>query len=62
MEAGTVKIIGTSKTKKIHEVTRLLIDKDVYNEMANTQNPYGDGKAAVRISNILKEKLKSNGF
>lgn len=47
--AGTVKLIGTQKQHVYEEVKCLLDDKAEYMRMANTCNPYGDGKAAKRI-------------
>jgi UDP-N-acetylglucosamine 2-epimerase (non-hydrolysing) len=49
IEAGTVKLVGTDKTKIITETTRLLVDTTTYNNMSQAINPYGDGRAAQRI-------------
>lgn len=49
IEAGTVKLVGTDKTKIIDETTRLLFDPVAYNKMSQAVNPYGDGRAAQRI-------------
>lgn len=49
VEAGTVKLIGTQRERVYEETKYLLTDKDEYNRMANTCNPYGDGKASQRI-------------
>ena len=38
------------------EFTKLLDDKNYYNEMHVACNPYGDGKACERIIKILKNK------
>ncbi|MCP4099551.1 MAG: UDP-N-acetylglucosamine 2-epimerase (non-hydrolyzing), partial [Planctomycetaceae bacterium] len=35
------------------ELTRLLSDADAYSEMADAQNPYGDGTAARQIADAL---------
>jgi UDP-N-acetylglucosamine 2-epimerase (non-hydrolysing) len=51
--AGTVKLVGTDKFRIIEEVSKLIDDKNAYEEMANAVNPYGDGLAAERIKNIL---------
>ena len=57
--ARTVKIIGTDKNRIYKEVSILLCNKKAYVKMANAINPYGDGKAAIRIikaiSNYFKE-------
>ena len=53
LEAGTVKLVGTSYEKIIGEVSALLDDKDYYDKMSKAVNPYGDGKACARIVNSL---------
>ena len=55
LEAGTVKLVGTDKTKIINEVNTLLTNKSVYETMSKANNPYGDGKACKRIINSLSE-------
>ena len=49
VKAGTVKLIGTERQKVYEETKYLLTDHDEYQRMANTCNPYGDGKASTRI-------------
>ena len=55
--AGTVKIAGVEKKKIIEIGQELLENPAAYEKMAKAVNPYGDGKASVRITEILKEKL-----
>ena len=57
--AGTVKLIGTGKEDVFAATTRLLVDEKYYKSMAEAVNPYGDGKAAQRIVNIL---LTTHGY
>lgn len=47
--AGTVKLIGTNRDVVYNEAKTLLTDKEAYNKMAESVNPYGDGKASERI-------------
>lgn len=54
VKAGTVKIIGTSKTAIVKWTSRLFTDKTLYQKMSRAVNPYGDGKAAQRIVSCLK--------
>ncbi len=54
LEAGTVKLVGTSYDKIINEVSLLLDKEEVYMTMSKAVNPYGDGCSCGRISNILK--------
>ena len=49
LEAGTVKLVGTSYDKIVNEVSALLENQDYYNKMSKAINPYGDGKACGRI-------------
>lgn len=59
IEAGTAKLVGTDSEKIYSETMKLLEDKDLYQRMAKAVNPYGDGKAAERIVNILLEKVEN---
>jgi UDP-N-acetylglucosamine 2-epimerase (non-hydrolysing) len=49
VEAGAVKIVGTSSENIINETLRLLDDSNQYSNMAHKRNPFGDGKASERI-------------
>lgn len=49
LDAGTVKLVGTSKELIIEQVSKLIDNKKYYNTMAQANNPYGDGKACGRI-------------
>lgn len=53
IEAGTVRLVGTSREAIVCEVDRLLRDNEVYVEMARAHNPYGDGQAVARIISAL---------
>ena len=57
IEAGTARLVGPHTDKIIIETERLLYDKAAYNEMARAINPYGDGKAAKRIVEILLSSM-----
>jgi UDP-N-acetylglucosamine 2-epimerase (non-hydrolysing) len=57
IDAGTAKLVGTDKTTIIAESTALMVDNRVYNTMSRAVNPYGDGKASVRIVDLLAEVL-----
>lgn len=54
VDAGTVKLVGTDQATIVREANRLLDDTVAYDAMARAHNPYGDGKAATRICDILK--------
>lgn len=57
VEAGTVKVVGTDAATIICETERLLLDATEYLRMARAHNPYGDGKAASRIVQLLHNVL-----
>lgn len=49
VEAGTVRLIGTTTKSITNAMTELLEQPAVYTKMSKAINPYGDGKAAKRI-------------
>jgi UDP-N-acetylglucosamine 2-epimerase (non-hydrolysing) len=53
VEAGTVKLVGTDREAIVAAAHMLLEDHDAYRQMSMAHNPYGDGKAAVRIIKTL---------
>ncbi len=60
VDAGTAKLVGTDVKKIIKNVSRLLNDNELYNKMSQAKNPYGNGKAAVNIIQILFQLLVRN--
>lgn len=57
IETGAVKLVGTDEERVFLEINRLLVHPQAYQVMADADNPYGDGKAAARIKNILKKYM-----
>ncbi|RIL72889.1 UDP-N-acetylglucosamine 2-epimerase (non-hydrolyzing) [Staphylococcus devriesei] len=57
VEAGTLKVIGTNIDSVYSETKKLLDDTSMYQTMAMTQNPYGDGEASTRICDSIKYYL-----
>lgn len=55
--AGTLKLVGTNEEIIYSSFKELLDNKKVYNEMAKSNNPYGDGFACKRIADILEKNL-----
>ena len=53
VEAGTVKLVGTQTDVIVRETSLLLEDSTLYEKMAQTHNPYGDGKASEKIAREL---------
>lgn len=55
VEAGTAKLVGTDAETIVAEANRLLDDPAAYAAMARAHNPFGDGKSAARIADLLAE-------
>jgi len=55
--AGTVKLVGTDQRRIVSEATSLLDDRNAYQAMARVHNPYGDGKASGRITELIHSFL-----
>ena len=58
VEAGTVRLVGTSRERITQGLERLLGDAAAYAAMARAHNPYGDGKAAGRIAAVIREMAR----
>ena len=56
IEAGTVKLVGTNPNKIIEEAQTLLNNPSEYKIMSLAHNPYGDGKASIKIIEFLKSR------
>ncbi len=61
VEAATAKLVGTDTERIVQEASRLLSDENAYQQMARAVNPYGDGKAAQRIRQVLFEHFGVRG-
>jgi UDP-N-acetylglucosamine 2-epimerase (non-hydrolysing) len=53
VSAGTVELVGTCKEKIVDAITELLKKEEKYQTMSRAHNPYGDGKACLKILNAL---------
>ena len=56
--AGTAKLVGTNPNTVAAVAGKLLSDRDAYNSMAMAVNPFGDGHAAARILQIVKDYFR----
>ena len=56
VDIGTVILVGTNQKLIVNESIDLLENKSRYTQMSNLDNPYGDGKAADRIIEFLKNQ------
>jgi UDP-N-acetylglucosamine 2-epimerase (non-hydrolysing) len=54
LDAGTVKLVGTDFGAIVGNVSTLLDNPEVYQQMSKAVNPYGDGQACRRIVQALK--------
>ncbi|MDO5530151.1 MAG: UDP-N-acetylglucosamine 2-epimerase, partial [Paracoccus sp. (in: a-proteobacteria)] len=55
VEAGTVRLVGTDPDAITDWASRLLTNEAAYRAMSRAHNPYGDGKAAARILDVLAQ-------
>ena len=53
--AGTARLVGTDAERIVSAVTELLEDEAAYRKMSRAVNPYGDGKAAARIAEVIEK-------
>lgn len=56
LASGTVHLVGTDYDKIMNEVSTLLDDATAYEKMSKAVNPYGDGQACRRITDVLAGK------
>lgn len=54
VEAGTVCLVGTDADLIVSTANALLNDPAAYDAMSFAHNPYGDGKAAARIVEVVQ--------
>src|SRR6202007_3269381 len=57
VEAGTALLTGARASCIVAHTSRLLDDPRAYEAMANAVNPYGDGRAALRIVARVRSHL-----
>ncbi|MCB0834743.1 MAG: UDP-N-acetylglucosamine 2-epimerase (non-hydrolyzing) [Bacteroidetes bacterium] len=60
VEAGTAKLVGAKRPRIVGEARLLLTDTTAYEQMAKAGNPYGDGNASQRISNMIRQHHRSS--
>ena len=53
IKAGTALMVGTDFDRIVEETEKLMWDDARYARMVGMRNPYGDGKSAERIVDIL---------
>ncbi len=55
--AGNARLVGVNEEKIVEELTLLLSDPAEREKMVGVRNPYGDGQAARRIVDTLREQF-----
>ena len=58
VDAGTVRLVGTDEQRIVAEANALLRDAARYEAMSRAHNPYGDGRAAQRIADVLTKEAE----
>lgn len=53
VESGAVKLVGSNASSIIANVKKLLEDRNFYDIMASSKNPYGDGSSSKKIVDEL---------
>lgn len=61
VEAGTLKLVGTGEDEIYNHVSKILDDKEIYRQMAQAHNPYGDGQASKHIVDIIERDDHDEG-
>ncbi len=57
VDLGVAKVVGTARATIVEEARRLLLDAEYYARMSRGGSPYGDGRAAGRIRDIVLRYL-----
>jgi len=60
IEAGTLRLAGTEEETVYHMTKELMTNRELYVTMSKASNPYGDGKASIRIADEIIKKYGSN--
>lgn len=60
IDAGTLELVGTDEELIYSRAKALLEDQELYSRMSNAANPYGDGKASIRIAQAILHHFGRN--
>lgn len=58
VEAGTLRLVGTDEETVYQEVKEFLTNKEIYEQMSQASNPYGDGYASEKILAAILDYFK----
>jgi UDP-N-acetylglucosamine 2-epimerase (non-hydrolysing) len=56
VEAGTARLVGTTADRIVSAAGELLDDPAAHDAMATATNPYGDGRARIRIADAIEDR------
>jgi UDP-N-acetylglucosamine 2-epimerase len=62
LAAGTLELVGHRRERIVDATRRLLTDGTAYERMAHAVNPYGDGRAGLRIAQWLVARLRDGPY
>jgi UDP-N-acetylglucosamine 2-epimerase (non-hydrolysing) len=62
LEAGTLELVGHRRENIVAAARSLLTNREHYDRMAKSSNPYGDGHAARRIVEWLLARLRGGAY
>ncbi|MFL6275160.1 MAG: non-hydrolyzing UDP-N-acetylglucosamine 2-epimerase [Blastocatellia bacterium] len=57
IECGAGRLVGTDAERIFEEAALLLSNVKAYEQMSRTENPFGDGRAAERIVEVLAQRI-----
>jgi len=57
LACGGLRLIGTDKVEVYKNILLLLDDNEVYKQMSQAVNPFGDGNASEKIVDIIEKEL-----
>jgi UDP-N-acetylglucosamine 2-epimerase (non-hydrolysing) len=60
--AGTARLVGTDKSRIVGEARRILADARERETMSRVVFPYGDGRAALRIADIVTQWIEERSL
>ena len=61
VDAGTAMLVGTDTEAIVSATERLLCSAAAYRKMARARNPFGDGRASIRIAEALRRFVRAEG-
>lgn len=58
VHAGFGELVGTDATRILARASALLTDRALYEARASGTNPFGDGRASLRIAEVVETRLR----